>query len=210
VEPAPDNPDAAVATARADDALMIAIQQRDDSALADLYDRYGRLAFALAYRLLGDSATAEDVVQEAFLNVWRRASSFQPGRSGGAKPWLLSIVHNLAIDRRRGRFRRESEHVPIDTLTYSLQDDAEDPFSAVAETIAAEQVQTAMTTLSADQREAVELAYFGGLTHQEIAERTGAPLGTVKGRLRLGLHKLRDALEDMSGTVETERGAHGA
>jgi RNA polymerase sigma-70 factor (ECF subfamily) len=206
----PDNPDAAVAMARDDDALMVAIQQRDDSALADLYDRYGRLAFALAYRLLGESATAEDVVQEAFLNVWRRASSFQPGRSGGAKPWLLSIVHNLAIDRRRGRFRRESDHVPLDNVAFSLEDDADDPFSAVAETIAAEPVQAAMTVLSADQREAVELAYFSGLTHQEIADRTGAPLGTVKGRLRLGLHKLRDILQETSGTVEMERGTHGA
>jgi RNA polymerase sigma-70 factor (ECF subfamily) len=206
----PDNPDAAVAMARDDDALMVAIQQRDDSALADLYDRYGRLAFALAYRLLGESATAEDVVQEAFLNVWRRASSFQPGRSGGAKPWLLSIVHNLAIDRRRGRFRRESDHVPLDNVAFSLQDDADDPFTAVAGTIAAEQVQAAMTVLSADQREAVELAYFSGLTHQEIADRTGAPLGTVKGRLRLGLHKLRDILQETSATVEMERGTHGA
>jgi RNA polymerase sigma-70 factor (ECF subfamily) len=206
----PDNPDAAVAMARDDDALMVAIQQRDDSALADLYDRYGRVAFALAYRLLGESATAEDVVQEAFLNVWRRASSFQPGRSGGAKPWLLSIVHNLAIDRRRGRFRRESDHVPLDNVAFSLQDEADDPFTAVAGTIAAEQVQAAMTALSTDQREAVELAYFSGLTHQEIADRTGAPLGTVKGRLRLGLHKLRDILQETSGTVEMERGTHGA
>jgi RNA polymerase sigma-70 factor (ECF subfamily) len=206
----PDNPDAAVAMTRDDDALMVAIQHRDDSALADLYDRYGRQAFALAYRLLGESAAAEDVVQEAFLNVWRRASSFQPGRSGGAKPWLLSIVHNLAIDRRRGRFRRESAHVPLDNVAFSLEDDADDPFTAVAETIAAEQVRAAMAALSAEQRESDELAYFRGLTHQEIAARTGAPLGTVKGRLRLGLHKLRDILNETSGTMEMERGTHGA
>ena len=178
---------------RSDDAILAAIQDRDDAAVAVLYDRYGRLAFGLAYRMLGERGAAEDVVQEAFLNVWRRAGGFQSGR-GGARPWLMSIVHNLAIDRRRGRFRRELTDVELDDVAYALQTDAEDTFATVAEGIDAEQVHVALKTLPNEQRHAIELAYFGGLTHQEIAERTGAPLGTVKSRMRLGLQRLRSSM----------------
>lgn len=178
-----------------DDALLLAIQARDDAALGELYDRYGRPAFGLAYRILGERGGAEDVVQEAFLNVWRRAASFQTGR-GGVRPWLLSIVHNLAIDRRRGRHRRELQDVPIETVTYSLESTDDDPFVAVASDLEAAQVHAALNALPADQRQAIELAYFAGLTHQEIAARTGTPLGTVKSRLRLGLQKMRAVLGD--------------
>jgi RNA polymerase sigma-70 factor (ECF subfamily) len=124
VEPTPASPETADA-ASPDDALLVAIQQRDEAALAALYDRYGRLAYALAYRILGERGAAEDVVQEAFLNVWRRAASFQAGRAG-ARPWLLSIVHNLAIDRRRGRFRHQLQDQPLDGVEFALpcHDDA--------------------------------------------------------------------------------------
>ncbi|MGH2561351.1 MAG: RNA polymerase sigma factor [Thermomicrobiales bacterium] len=176
-----------------DDALLLAVQARDDAALAELYDRYGRLAFGLAYRILGERGVAEDVVQEAFLNVWRRAGSFQTGR-GGVRPWLHSIVHNLAIDRRRGRYRRELQDVPIESVTFSLEGSDDDPFVTVAGELDAARIREALTALPADQRQAIELAYFAGLTHQEIAERTETPLGTVKSRLRLGLHKLRAVL----------------
>src|SRR5215211_4581650 len=100
---------------RDDDALLAAIQARDDEALAALYDRYGRLAFGLAHRLLGERGVAEDVVQEAFLNVWRRAAGFEVGR-GSARSWLMSIVHNLAIDRRRGRQRYIWTDVALDDV----------------------------------------------------------------------------------------------
>jgi len=194
VEPGQADPQT---SGRADEDLLAAIKQGDAAALAELYDRHGRLALALADRLLQDRAAAEDVVQEAFLTVWRRAGSYLPDR-GRAQTWLMTIVHNAAIDRRRGRFRREAADLPLDNVAYELAADAADPFVAVADRIEAEQVRLAVNQLPAEQRETIELAYFGGLTHQEIAERTGAPLGTIKSRMRLGLHKLRGVLADQA------------
>ena len=182
-----------------DEGLLAAIQQGDEGALAELYDRYGRLAFGLAYRILGERGTAEDVVQEAYLAVWRRSTSFRADR-GSARAWLMSIVHNAAIDRRRGRFKREQEAVPIDDLSFMLETGADDAFAVVSEQIEAEQIRTALGTLPTEQREAIELAYFGGFTQQEISDRTGTPLGTVKSRMRLGLQKLRSLLADSLGT----------
>ncbi|HEV2108414.1 MAG TPA: sigma-70 family RNA polymerase sigma factor [Thermomicrobiales bacterium] len=181
-----------------DEAILAAIQRRDHAALATLYDQYGGLALGLAYRILGERGVAEDVVQEAFLAVWRRADSFRAGR-GSVRSWLMAIVHNGAIDRRRGRHRRELDDVDLDTVAYRLQTDAEDTFATVAETIDAEHVRKAIGGLPDEQRQAIELAYFSGLTHQEIAEQTGTPLGTVKSRLRLGLHKLRGELVEIIG-----------
>ena len=190
-----------------DEELLAAIQQSDEGALAELYDRYGRLAFGLAYRILGERGTAEDVVQEAYLAVWRRSTSFKADR-GSARAWLMSIVHNAAIDRRRGRFKREQEAVPLDDLAFKLENEAEDPFALVSEQIDAEKVRSALGTLPGEQREAIELAYFGGLTQQEISDRTGTPLGTVKSRMRLGLHKLRSLLIDSMGhEIENAAGA---
>jgi RNA polymerase sigma-70 factor (ECF subfamily) len=189
-----------------DEAIITAIQHRDQTALATLYDQYGGLALGVAYRILGERGAAEDVVQEAFLAVWRRADSFHIGR-GTLRSWLMAIVHNGAIDRRRGRHRRELEHVDIDSVAYRLQTSAEDTFASVAETLDAEQVRRAITGLPVDQRHAIELAYFSGLTHQEIADQTDTPLGTVKSRLRLGLHKLRGELVDIVGDREpSQRG----
>ncbi len=182
-----------------DEGLLAAIQQGDEDALAELYDRYGRLAFGLAYRILGERGTAEDVVQEAYLAVWRRSTSFRADR-GSARAWLMSIVHNAAIDRRRGRFKREQEVVPIDDLEFRLESEADDAFAVVSEQIEAEQIRSALGSLPTEQRQAIELAYFGGLTQQEISERTGTPLGTVKSRMRLGLLKLRSLLADSLGT----------
>src|SRR5687767_7326952 len=110
-----------------DEDVLAAVQRRDEGALAELYDRYGRLAFGLAYRVLGERGAAEDVVQEAFLAVWRRAGSYQPAR-GNVRGWLTSIVHHGAIDRRRGRFKREQTDVALDALDYRLETDAEDTF----------------------------------------------------------------------------------
>ena len=182
-----------------DEGLLAAIQQGDENALAELYDRYGRLAFGLAYRILAERGTAEDVVQEAYLAVWRRSTSFRADR-GSARAWLMSIVHNAAIDRRRGRFKREQEAVPIDDLEFKLESEADDAFAVVSEQIEAEQIRSALGSLPTEQREAIELAYFGGFTQQEISERTGTPLGTVKSRMRLGLQKLRALLADSLGT----------
>jgi RNA polymerase sigma-70 factor (ECF subfamily) len=178
-----------------DEDVLARVQGRDDDALAELYDRYGRLAFGLAFRILGERGAAEDAVQEAYLAVWRRAGSYRPDR-GSVRGWLMSIVHNASIDRRRGRFKREQTDVALDDLAFKLETDAEDTFAAVADGIVAEQVRRAMAGLPDEQRQAIELAYFGGLTQQEIAIRTGTPLGTVKSRLRLGLDKLRGQLHD--------------
>ncbi len=190
-----------------DEEILAAIQRRDDAALAELYDRYGRLAFGLAYRILGERGTAEDIVQEAFLAVWRRASSFQADR-GSARAWLMSIVHNASIDRRRGRYKREQTDVALDDLAFKLETGAEDTFDLVSERIEAEHVRAALGGLPVEQREAIELAYFGGLTQQEIATRTGTPLGTVKSRMRLGLHKMRSLLGDsLNGGTTHSAGA---
>jgi RNA polymerase sigma-70 factor (ECF subfamily) len=176
-----------------DDALLAAIQARDGEALAAFYDRYGRLAFGLAYRMLGERGAAEDVVQESFLNVWRRAVGFELGR-GSARSWLMSIVHNLAVDRRRGRQGRAWTDVALDEVDALLETDDDDAFAVVARSIDAERVQAVLQQLPDDQRQAIMLAYFMGLTHQEIAEQTGSPLGTIKSRMRLGLRRMRALL----------------
>ena len=179
-----------------DEMLLAAIGSGNPEALGLLYDRYNRLAIAVAYRVLGDHTTAEDAVQDAFLSVWRRVDSFDPQR-GSARGWVLTIVRNAAVDRRRGRHARALRDASLDDVTFRLATDGEETFVAVAASVEATRVRDALALLPSEQREAIELAYFGGLTHQEIAERTGTALGTVKGRMRLGLHKLRAALADM-------------
>jgi RNA polymerase sigma factor (sigma-70 family) len=181
---------------QSDESLMAAIGSGDTEALGKLYDRYNRLAIAVASRVLGDHNAVEDTVQDAFLSVWRRVDSFDPGR-GSARGWLLTIVRNAAVDRRRGRHARALQDSPLDDVSFRLATDGEETFAMVAASVEATRVRDALTLLPSEQREAIELAYFGGLTHQEIAERTGAALGTVKGRMRLGLHKLRAALSDI-------------
>jgi RNA polymerase sigma-70 factor (ECF subfamily) len=173
-----------------DEDLLRAVQDGEAEALAALYDRYGRRCFAVAYRVLDDGAAAEDAVQEAFLAVWRQAGSFRPER-GAVRTWLLAITRNAAVDRRRGRHARPLGDVPLDEVEARLTTDADDTFEVAAATLLQERVQAALADLPAEQRQAIDLAFFQGLTHQEIAERTGLPLGTVKGRLRLGLRKLR-------------------
>jgi RNA polymerase sigma-70 factor (ECF subfamily) len=181
---------------RSDDLLLAAIGCGDAGALGLLYDRYNRLAIAVAYRVLGDRNAAEDTVHDAFLAVWRRVDSFDATR-GSVRGWLLTIVRNAAVDRRRGRHARALQDTPLDDVTFRLATDGEETFAAVAASVDASRVRDALALLPTEQREAIELAYFGGLTQQEIADRTGAALGTVKGRMRLGLHKLRVALADM-------------
>lgn len=174
-----------------DGELLARIAARDDTALGVLYDRYGGLAFGLAYRVLRDRSQAEDVVQEAFLSVWRRAATFDAGK-GSARGWLMSVVHNASIDRRRGRFRHQQDEVDIEDHAWRLADD--DVWDDVSRTLDREQVRRALDEIPKEQRETLELAYFGGLTQAEIAERTGEPLGTVKSRARLGLRRLEGLL----------------
>lgn len=179
-----------------DEALLSRIARGDAEALGVLYDRYNRLAIGVAYRVLGEHGAAEDTVQEAFLAVWRRVDSFDASR-GTVRSWLLTIVRNGAVDRRRGRHARALQDATLEDVAFRLATADEETFDLVASSVEAERVREALMTLPPEQREAIELAYFGGLTHQEIAERTGTPLGTIKGRMRLGLHKLRSSLGDL-------------
>jgi len=168
----------------------------DLGALDLLYEQYGAMAFSIAYRITGDRSAAEDVVQDAFLGAWRNAGRYADAR-GSVRTWLLSIVHHRAIDairRRRPTVELpDPETVLPDALTLP------DTWGDVELRLDREAVQAALTQISDVQREAIELAYFGGLTQTEIAERTGVPLGTVKGRLRLGLQGLRAALLPLGG-----------
>lgn len=174
-----------------DEALLVAIANRDQQAFAVLYDRYGRFAFRITYDILRERHQAEDAVQESFLRIWRGAAGFDPQR-GTARAWVRTVIHHGAIGHLRGKAGRARLDLPLD-ITYALV--ADDDPQALAEAHerhnAVHQVLAALPQL---QREAVELAYFTGLTCQEIATRTATSTGTVKSRLRLGLQKLREAL----------------
>jgi RNA polymerase sigma factor (sigma-70 family) len=175
----------------ADRAVLVRLAEGELDALEDLYDRYKTMAYSIAYRITNDATLAEDVVQDAFLGVWRNAARYVEGR-GSVKTWLLSIVHHRAIDAIRRR--RPTTELPDVELPPPAALRAPDVWAEVSAGLDAETVQRALATLSAVQREAIELAYFGGLTQQEICERTGTPLGTVKSRMRLGLLAMRRSL----------------
>jgi len=163
----------------------------DLGALDRLYETYGAMSYSIAYRITGNSAAAEDVVQEAFLGAWRNAGRYADSR-GSVRTWLLSIVHHRAIDAVRRR--RPTIELPEGEAGLPTDLTMPDTWDEVAEGLDREAIQVALGRISDVQREAIELAYFGGLTQTEIAERTGVPLGTVKGRLRLGLQGLRAAM----------------
>lgn len=187
--------------ARTDEELIADLGRGDAEALGLLYDRYRRLAMAVAYRILEDASAAEDCLQDAFLQVWRNHASFHPER-GSVKSWLLTIVRNAAIDRHRGKEGRARQDRPIDEVDYLLGED-DDPYALAVESVQAEQIRTAIERLPVEQRDAIMLAFFNGLTHQEIAERLDVPLGTVKGRMRLGLKKMRSLLIEAEWTLES-------
>ena len=173
-----------------DSDLIQRVGHEDDAALMALYDRHRRQAFGLAFRILGDAATAEEVVQDAFLALWRNANSFDTSR-GGVRTWLLTIVHNRSIDRIRAARSRPTT-TDLEVADYAGA--TTDPWDEVVGQLDGAQVREAVTELPSDQRAAIEMAYFQGFTHHQIAERTGIPLGTIKGRLRLGLRKLATSL----------------
>jgi RNA polymerase sigma-70 factor, ECF subfamily len=175
-----------------DIALIEAAARGESPALMKLYDRYNRLAFGLAYRIVGNPSLAEEVVQDAFLQAWNKAGTFDPDRGANVRGWLMTIVHNRAIDTRRSAIDRKPAHVPLDDLEFRLA--VPDVWQDVSATLTRETMRNAVATLPDDQRRTIELAYFEGLSHGEIAEREQTPLGTVKGRMRLGLRKLRATL----------------
>jgi RNA polymerase sigma-70 factor, ECF subfamily len=190
----------------ADDQLIAAVARGDHPALLALYDRHGRIAYGLAYRVLGEAGAAEEAVQDAYLRIWRRASTFDPSR-GGVRSWLLTIVHHCAIDLLRRRAGAPPVVAGLDEV--AERQAVPDAWSDVVVRLEQDRVRTAVATLPGEQRRAIEMAYFDGLTHREIAERDGLPLGTVKGRLRLGLRRLYGLLAEpgVEGPVELNRGA---
>jgi RNA polymerase sigma-70 factor (ECF subfamily) len=176
----------------ADRAVLVRLAEGELDALEELYDRYKTMAYSIAYRITSDATLAEDVVQEAFLGAWRNAARYVEGR-GSVKTWLLAIVHHRAIDAVRRR--RPTTELPDVEVPPPAALTLPDVWAEVSAVLDADTVQAALATLSEVQREAIELAYFGGLTQQEIAERTATPLGTVKSRMRLGLLAMRRHLE---------------
>jgi RNA polymerase sigma-70 factor, ECF subfamily len=175
-----------------DEEVVALLAGGDPQAIEMLYERYGRLAYSLAFRVLGDGAAAEDVVQEAFLSVWRRSSTFEAAR-GSLRTWLCSIVHHRALDRLRGRSGRARFDLALDHAT--TQPAVSDTWEVVAESLERDQIRTALGDLPAEQRQTIELAYYGGYSQSEISDLMRVPLGTVKGRTRMALRKLRGALE---------------
>ncbi|HXG40334.1 MAG TPA: sigma-70 family RNA polymerase sigma factor [Candidatus Limnocylindrales bacterium] len=174
-----------------DRAILDRIAEGELGALEELYDRYGGMAYSIALRITGDASLAEDVVQDAFLGAWRNAGRYLAGR-GSVRTWLLSIVHHRAVDAVRRR--RPTVPLPDGEAAPPASAILPDVWPEVAGRLDRDAVRAALATLSDVQREVIELAYFAGLTQQEISARTGAPLGTVKGRMRLGLLALRRAL----------------
>jgi RNA polymerase sigma-70 factor, ECF subfamily len=182
----------------ADEDLMDLVREGESRAFEIIFDRHGNTAYSLAYRMCGSQARAEDVVQEAFLSVWRSNERYDRTR-GSVRSWILNVVHNRAVDA----FRREATRGALQTGDEGLAERL--PSGQLTETEAerrddAGRVRGALQDLPEEQRKVIELSYFGGFSHHEIAEILSLPPGTVKGRMRLGLSKLRVAL-DLEGAL---------
>lgn len=181
----------------ADEELMHLIRGGDSRAFAVVYDRHCGSAFSLAYRMCGTRAAAEDVVQEAFLSLWRSGGRYDASR-GSVRTWLLGITHNRSIDALRRATVHDRRRASDEGLEERFQ--APDRTDVeVARREEASEIASAMAELPDEQSEVIRLAYYGGYTHTEIADILGAPLGTVKGRMRLGLEKLRGQLGGLAG-----------
>jgi RNA polymerase sigma factor (sigma-70 family) len=220
-EPSPARP-AAAGSARpsgdlADAELVRGVAAGSSAALADLYDRWGKRAYSLARRVCADEGLAEDVVQEAFVAVWRDPGRFDAAR-GSFGTWLLTLVHHKAVDavRRESAARRRGERVEDDPTTgRSIAPGAD---QAAIDAVAAGQVRDALAQLSSPQRQALALAYYGGYTQREVALMTGVAVGTVKSRMFTGLQRLRDLLgpsldesaDDTAGDADDVQDARGS
>ena len=175
-----------------DEALVALVARGDEDALAELYDRVGRVAYGLALRVLRDERHAEDAVQEAFLQVWRSAATFRAERAK-ASTWILTLVHRRAVDLVRREERRQADPLTDDSAAGVAPEETEE---AAWLRFERERVQSALKQLPDVQREALELAYYGGFSQSELAERLGVPLGTIKSRMFAGLARLRELLDD--------------
>jgi RNA polymerase sigma-70 factor (ECF subfamily) len=179
----------------ADEDLMQLVRQGDARAFELVYERHGTAAFSLAYRMTGRRAAAEDVVQEAFLSLWRSGARYDRTR-GSVRTWVLGIVHHRAIDALRRNLRHDIHRASDEGLEERFEAPERTDLQAARREEAAE-VRTALAALPAEQSKVIELAYFGGFSHSEIANMLETPVGTVKGRIRLGLEKLRGQLGDV-------------
>jgi RNA polymerase sigma-70 factor, ECF subfamily len=185
--------------ALADEELMALVYEGEPRAFEVIFDRHSAAAFSLAYRMCGRRAMAEDVVQEAFVSLWRSGARYDR-RRGGVRNWVLGVVHNRAIDALRRGTVRDSRNVSDEGIAERLVA-AEQTEVEVARREEARHVRGALDELPSEQRQVIELAYFGGFTHSEIAEMLKLPAGKVKGRMRLGLTKMRGALAEPAEAV---------
>jgi RNA polymerase sigma-70 factor (ECF subfamily) len=174
----------------ADEDLMVAVDRKDPAAFEVFYDRHGGAAYSLAHRILGEPTAAEDVVQEAFLSIWRSNARFDRAR-GSVRSWVLGVVRNRSIDA----LRRSSGNAPRldfdDDLILEAREAPEQTEGEALRRETAREVQVALAALPDDQSQVIRLAYFGDFSHAEIASMMNLPLGTIKGRMRLGLEKIR-------------------
>ena len=180
-----------------DEALLNAIAGGAVWAMDSLYQRYSRILYSLAYRMVADHQVAEDLLQDAFLAVWRRATTYSP-QSGAARSWLISIMHHRTIDYlRRVRRRSTIQEAPLEELELNESIANPDAWDAAWQSVKSSHVRAALMQIPTEQRMVIELAYFQGWTHSEIAAGTQIPLGTIKARMRLGLLHLKQVLIQM-------------
>jgi RNA polymerase sigma-70 factor, ECF subfamily len=173
----------------ADEDLMVLVEGGDADAFAALYDRHCRLAYSVAHKLTDEKQAAEDLTQDAFIKVWRSADGYRPER-GSVRTWILSVVRNRGIDQLRAKATRRRMQEKVEAS--ALRSEPSEAFAQVWHEARLGRVREALDTLPHFQQQVLELAHFSDLTHKEIAERLGLPPGTVKGRIRLGLDKLRN------------------
>jgi RNA polymerase sigma-70 factor (ECF subfamily) len=179
----------------ADEELMPLIGAKDPEAFEVFYDRHGGVAYSLAYRIVGEKAAAEDVTQEAFISIWRSGARFDRAR-GSVRSWMLSIVRNRAIDTLRSRAGKAPKLTFDDDAILEARPAEERTDEEAMRHETATEVRGALGTLPGEQSKVIELAYFGGFSQSEIAQMLGVPLGTVKGRMRLGMEKIRGELAE--------------
>jgi RNA polymerase sigma-70 factor, ECF subfamily len=179
----------------ADEELMPLVGQRDPEAFEVLYDRHGGVAYSLAYRIVGERAAAEEVTQEAFISIWRSGARFDATR-GSVRSWLLSVVRNRAIDFLRSKAGKAPKLAFDDDSILEQRPAVEMTDEEAMRRETASELRGALGKLPDEQSKVIELAYFGGFSHSEIAAILGLPMGTVKGRMRLGLEKIRGELAE--------------
>jgi RNA polymerase sigma-70 factor, ECF subfamily len=186
----------------ADEDLMALVERKDPAAFEVLYDRHGGAAYSLAHRIVGDPGAAEDVTQEAFLAIWRSGARFDPAR-GSVRSWTLGVVRNRSIDALRRQAGKAPKLDYDDDAALAAEPAGELTDSEAIRRETARRVRGAMRELPREQSEVIGLAYFGGFTHSEIAGMLSMPLGTVKGRMRLGLEKIRVSLAEGLGVSDS-------